>query len=805
MSTADRTAEPATGLGNVPVSITPLVGRDQALAELVAVVADSRLVTLSGPAGAGKSRLACAVAGAVLEEFPGGTWWADLGDLADDAENGLVAQTVAAAVLPGEQLGEPAAALARRLAPPSLLVLDNCEHVAGATARLVVDLLARVSALRLIVTSRQSLGIAGERVWRVDGLATGGDAESLFIARAQEAAGGFDPDARGGPEAVAEICRLLDGLPLAIELAAARASVLSPRQIADRLGDDISLLRHTSRAAPGRHRTLDDTLEWSHRLLASGEQRLFRRLAAFRGPFSLRAAETTCADGSLPRPEILDLLSVLIDQSLVQVVESPTVPRYRLLGTMRRYAHAKLVEAGELEATLDRHADHYHSLATEIGTGLAGPEQLAWAQGLELDHDNLSDALARLFEREPSRGAELALALWPLYYQRGWYEEARGWYQRALAHEADLPSDLRVQTLLCAADVAFLQCDYEVARGHLSRTLEQARSGELDPRAEASARQRLGSIAREQRCYDEARARHREAMAIWAQLGDAGGVAASRSYLGFIAWLDGDFDGAEHLCGEALAEFRRSEDLRNVVLALVYLGGAALYRGEPDLASQRLAEALSISRRLAFAEGLAWSLHELAVLAQRHRRPVGDPEAMLRDALIVHHELGDRWRVASVLEEIAGSALARRDPPAAVRLLACAHSLRERIGAPVPAVEATDLELVLGRLRRQLPGAAFGEAWAQGSALELDRAVGEALERLGESPGDEMAPILTPRELAVLDLLSRGHTNREIAERLYISPSTAGVHVSNILRKLQAKRRVDAAGRAQKLGLLPAA
>jgi predicted ATPase/DNA-binding CsgD family transcriptional regulator len=819
-------------LGNLPLQITQLVGREPALAELAAVLWQTRLLTLSGPGGVGKSRLAAALAEHARADFAGGAWWVDLADLTDTVDGTRVATKVAAILLPGEQLHDPAAALARHLAPASLLVLDNCEQIASGTARLVVDLLARAPDLRIIVTSRQSLGIPGEHVWRVTGLAVGngrarpvdgdgdgrpgqGGAVALFAQRARESAGGLELEDGPGDvrAAVTEICELLDGLPLAIELAAARMSVLSVEQIAERLRRDTSLLRQTSRAAPHRHRTLEETLEWSHQLLSEPEQRLFRRLGIFRGPFSLRAAEAVCTDDGLVADEILDLLSLLIDQSLVEVVESPSLPRYRLLGTLRRYALIKLEAAGEREATAARHAEHYYETGARARAGLAGADQVRWVEGLALDHDNIADALGWLFVHAPVRGGELASALWPFYYQRGYYDEARSWFDRALAAAAELPEPALIDALLKAGEVAFLQCDYEVAKAHLQRALELLGEDPAEPRAVAIARQRLGSIAREQGDYDAARRLHAESLAIWSAVGEAEGVASSHNYLAFVAWLSGAYEDAEAPGLEALAEFRRAGNVRDVAVTLVSLGASALYRGESELAAERLNEALAISRRLGFQEGVAWSLNELAVLARRRRRAgAAEPEIMLRDALLVHQQLGDRWRMASVLEEIAGAVLARRDPARAARVLACAAALRERIGTPVPPAERPDLEASLARLRRQLTPAAFDSAWTEGAGLELERAVALAIEAIGEvaegrsvGPGPEMAPILTPRELAVLELLSQGHTNREIAATLYISPSTAGVHVSNILRKLGAKRRVDAAGRAHALGLLSAA
>jgi len=817
---AQRADEPEVLLGNLPVQLTQLVGRTGALAELGSLVWDARLLTLCGPGGAGKSRLAAAVAEAVCADLLGGAWWADLAASVDPA---LVPQAVAAAILPGEQVNDPLAALTRQLSSPALLVLDNCEHVAAECAMLALELLARSPTLRIMVTSRQSLGVTGEQVWRVPGLEIdgapaaddapddAGAAVTLFIARARETAGTFAPDAPGMREAVAEICRCLDGMPLAIELAAARVAVLSVPQIADRLQRDTDLLRHANRTAPGRHRTLQDTLEWSHQLLEPEEALLFRRLGTFRGNFSLAAAEAVCADDRLAAPEVLDVLSRLIDQSLVQVVDSPSLPRYRLLGTVRQYALRKLEAAGELQVALGRHARHYHALAPQARAGLSGPDQISWLEALELDHDNLSEALEWLFANAPSEATELASALWPFCYQRGYYTEARGWFETALSCGPELPDAARVDALLKAGEVCFLQCDYLVAIARLRAALELI-GPDGDAQASAIARQRLGSIAREQGRYAEARSLHQQSMASWEALGDADGVAASRTYLGFVAWLSGDHERCEDECSRALDAFRQSGSLRDVAATLVSLGASALYDGHPELAAERLEEALAISRRLGFQEGVAWSLHELAILARRRRQPSHQGELMLRDALLVHQQLGDRWRMASVLEEIAGSVLGRREPTLAARLLACAEALRGRIGAPVPPAETPDRDAAVARVRRQLPRAAFESAWREGRELELGRAVGEAVAAVdalgwvGAGPHGEhggSTPILTPRELAVLELLSQGQTNREIAATLYISPSTAGVHVSNILRKLQSKRRVDAAGRALALGLLP--
>jgi predicted ATPase/DNA-binding CsgD family transcriptional regulator len=803
--------------GNLPIQLTRLVGRRDALGELRSLIWGTRLLTLCGPGGAGKTRLAVALAEAVREDFVGGAWWVDLSAALDP---GLVAQVAAATLLPAEPASEPTMAIARRFGESSLLVLDNCEQVVDACAELVVNLLSRSASLRVVATSRQPLGVPGEQVFRVPGLvvdhsvttevqAPDGDAVDLFLERAREAMSSFDPEARSVRDAVTRICSWLDGMPLAIELAAARVPVLGVAQIADRLERDSGFLRHTSRAAPARHRTLQDTLDWSHRMLEPSEQRLFRRLGAFRGSFSLAAAEAVCAGDALTGGELLDLLVMLVDRSLVQVLDSGDEPRYRLLSTVHQYAAAKLAQSGETDAIRGRHARFYISLTELAQFGLSGKDQVRWLERLELEHDNLSEALHWQLGRSAQDAARLASLLWPFWYQRGYYDEARMWFDHALASSAEMPAAARADALTKAGEVAFLQCDYALAGEHLRAALELIDELE-DQRTAATVFQRLGSIAREQGRYGEARELHQRSLEICEQLSDRRGIAASHNYLGFVAWLSGDFSTAESMCATALAEFEQSGNLEDAAVTLVSLGAAALYRGELELAGERLDRALSISRRLGFQEGIAWSLHELAIAARSRRQPTREQALMLLDALLVHRQLGDRWRVASVLEEIAGSLLARQDPHQAVMILASAAALREKLGTPVPPAELQDRDGSLTRLQTKLSRSAFSSAWAQGRAQELDQTIDSAVETIAqldaatsENRNGQTAPILTARELAVLELLSDGQTNREIAASLYISPSTAGVHVSNILRKLGAKRRVDAAGLAHTMGLLP--
>ena len=812
--------EPDAGLGNVPAQANRLIGRQRALDELRSLIWTTRLLTLIGPGGAGKSRLAAALAAAVREDFVAGAWWADLCDTADPE---FVAQTVATTVVPGGPVVDAEAAIARRLAGSSLLVLDNCEQLEPGVATLVLDLLTRVPSLRVIVTCAQPLGIPGEDVWRVPGLVVEGfssivadhdghdeGAIALFMERAQAAAGSFQPGYSGTREAVAEICLWLDGIPLAIELVAARVAAFSVAQIAERLKREADHQRRTGGSERDRDRALQDTLEWSHQLLDSTEQLLFRRLAIFRGSFSAAAAEGVCADELLPEAQIPELLRLLVERSLVCLVDSPEGLRYRLLAAVRQFAFSKLEDGGELSVTRKRHAEHFYRLGDHARSGLATGDEARWLAVLGLEIGNLRDALEWMFDDAPVEAAELTSALWPFAFQCGYYGEARGWLERALGLEAQLPPSTQIDVLLKAGEVAFLQCDYPASIAHVEQALALV-GVDGDRYSAASALQRLGSINREQGRYEDSRQFHERSSAIWQALGDGPGVAASQNYLAFVGWLSCDFALAESAGSRALEEFHRVGGQEDVAVTLVNLGAGSMYGGDTEIAQQRLEKALEIARRLAFTEGVAWSMHELAVLARRQHRRSREQQLMLRDVLLVHQQLGDRWRTASVLEEIAGAILVSRDPTLAVNLLACAQGLRDRIGTPISPAEAPDREKALSQLKQRLNAEVFEAAWSHGRALDLAGAIDmavAAIERLdagsqGVSDGAR-APILSPRELAVLKLLQQGMTNREIGASLYISPSTAGVHVANIARKLGVTNRADVAARARTLGLLAA-
>lgn len=796
------------GVGSLPVALSSLVGRQTELNALATLVPRARLLTIVGTGGCGKTRLALAVAERCQPEFTGGVRWVGLETLVDSR---LLPAMVGTAVGVPESPGEDAvAAVCRHLARQKMLVvLDNCEHVVVRCAELAERLLRCCPSLTILATSRELIGASGERVFRLGGLDVPGPraaeessgALALFAERAEAMSPGFRLNTADFREA-AQLCRLLDGLPLALELAAARVGSLGLAEIVARLSEGQQVLRHPGRTAPARHQTLDATLDWSHRLLSQQEQALFRRLSVFQGSFSLLAAEPVASGTEVERKNVVELLAALVDKSLVHVAGRGLEHRYRLLNTVQQYARVRLEESGELAAVQRAHSEFYLGLAEQARAGLDGADQSRWLQRLAMEHDNLSAALARQLSVDPEAGGRLAAMLWPYWYRRGSYQEARCWLEQAILVSEQMSGGVRADVLTGAGVLAFLQCDYPAATERLRRAQAlYERQGHLA--GTAATLQRLGSIAREQGQYAQARRLHQQSLAAWSKLGDAAGVAASEDYLGFVAWLEGDAHEAELRCGRALAYFEVTGRRQEAAAALVNLGVAAHYAGEDERASARLRRALELAREIGYLEGVAWALHELGVIADS-----SDPEAatMLVESLTMHVQLGDRWRAASVLETIAGRC-ASSAPADAARLLAASHRLRQALTAPVPPAERPAHDAALASSQAALGAAGFAQRWDEGLTLSLDAAVELAQRVAGQlRPGGSATEAgarygLTEREVAVLRLVGEGLTNRQIGQRLFISTGTAAVHVSNILHKLQVTGRVQAATIARELGL----
>jgi predicted ATPase/class 3 adenylate cyclase len=708
---------------NLPLQLTSFVGRERELGEVAALLGAQRLVTLTGPGGTGKTRLALQAAADALERYPDGVWLAELAALADP---GLVPQAVAAAVGVREEPGRPLpATLADALRPKRLLLLlDNCEHVLDAGARLADALLRACPHVRLLCTSREALGIAGETVWRVPSLPVPavGDGEGgappaapdaggltryaavrLFCERAAAVRPGFALTADNAP-AVAQVCVRLDGIPLAIELAAARVRVLPPRQLLARLEDRFRLLTGGSRTALERHQTLQAAVAWSHALLTAPERTLFARLSVFAGGFSLEAAEAVGTDPDGPggegteSPEVLDLLTHLVDTSLVEAEEQPDgTARYRLLETLRQYARERLEEAGEAARVRTRHAAYF---AGEWGarapagaaSALWGPggadAARAWHEQTDREYANLRAALRWFADTggvEP--GLRLCLALHAYWFRHAALSEGAGWYRAFLAADAArraAPAELRARVLDAAGIFAQLLGDYD-----------------------ASTRLRAESVE------------------TWRAVGAPRPLTGALIALGADRWLHGEYARAEAVVQEALEAARRLGDAWSVCRCLRLLAQVARVRRDFDRAAALLEESLTVAGDTAPLH--AYRAHCLLGRIASERGRYREATAHLAAGVALISAQGSPHYLADGLEWLAAVAGATDRAARAARLLGAAATVRHETGEVRYPPDRAAYERDLASVRAQLDDVAFAAAWAQGQAMSLEQAVAYAL------------------------------------------------------------------------------
>ena len=523
--------------------------------------------------------------------------------------------------------------------------------------------------------------------------------------------------------AVAAICQRLDGLPLAIELAAARMRILSSAQLAERLDDIFALLVGGARSAPPRHQALRATLDWSHDMLDAEERAVFRRLSVFAGGFTLEAAERVAAGGDIKPASMLELLTRLADKSLVRVEHARGESRYHLLATIRDYARDRLAEAGESDPVRQAHLGYFTELAEAAAARIEGVE--AARNGLELELDRLDTELPNLrraFEfaaesGDPVAALRIAGALDRYAYLRGRYHEIRQWMDAAVTAYPDAPAELRAKALLGSGRLALLQCDYTPAVRRLEAALRLYRELD-DPRGIAGALQVLGSVAREQGRYARAVELHAESLAVAEAAGDRWAVASAHGYLAFVSWLQRDFDRATAEASTALAMFRDLGDVEGTAWSLISLGTVARYQGEAERAATLLAESRALAEGIGFREGIAWCCEQLGLLAAVD----GDPAAitLLRRSLELHGELRDRWRMSSVLEDLAAIALALGQARSAARLLGAAEAIRDAIGTVIAPCERPQHLQTAAAARAALGEEAFAAARQQGMLATMD-------------------------------------------------------------------------------------
>lgn len=717
-------------VNSLPVPLTSFIGREQEIVQIKSLLASNRLLTLTGAGGCGKTRLALQVAG----DFHASNWhdigWVELAALADPA---LVVQAVAAALGVREQADQLLeAVLAEALRPRKLLlVLDNCEHLVVACADLTEKLLWACPDLRILATSREALGIAGETTWRVPTLSVPDttsvsapddlalySASRLFIERARAVSPGFALT-REQARSVAHICQRLDGVPLAIELAAARINVLSVEQIGARLDDCFALLTAGKRTALPRHQTLRAAIDWSYDLLSEEEQRLFYRLAVFAGGCTLEAVEGICTDNDIAPGAALDLLAHLVDKSLVQVEEYHSTARYRLLETIRRYALEKLQAQEETLGVQRRHRDWYLALAIAAEPSLVG--QLAsWVERLEREHDNIRAALAWSLEQEEAAiAAQIGSALWRFWLLRGYLSEGRRWLEQALAGFSEL-SSARANALFAAGILASYQGDYQQADHLLEQSLALGRALGDQERI-AFALLRMGMLAHDQGRYTEATGLLEESLVLMRAIGNIRARLVLAS-LGINLLYQGEYKRARELCEESLALAREHGDTWSIAGALTDLGLIVLEQGDYAQARALCEKSLAIRRQLGDRGG---SAHTLAFLGRIALRQGALEEAWhcYQESLALRRETGEQEGIATALEGLAEVAAGETQAVTAVQVLSAAAALRQKLGVPHPPPGRIVLERTLASLREHLDTAAFADAWAHGQAMPLDESV----------------------------------------------------------------------------------
>ncbi len=697
---------------NLPIQLTNFIGRERELAEVKRLLGLSRLLTLTGVGGSGKTRLALQIAAEVLEGFADGVWLVELAALTDPT---LIPQLVAStlglreeSISTGSDDPVPSSTSTQRpllavlldhlQTKQLLLVLDNCEHLIAACARLAETLLRACPRLHILATSREALGIAGETTWRVPSLLVPDpqdlvpserlpdyEAVRLFIDRATSALPSF-PVTDQNVRAVAKICHRLDGIPLAIELAAVRVKGLAVEQLAARLDDRFRLLTGGSRTALPRQQTLRAAIDWSYDLLSENERGLLRRLSVFVGGFGLEAVEAICGSGSLGESEILELLMRLVDKSLVLMDQPNGEARYRLLDTVRQYSRDKLLESGEASAVRERHRDWFLSFMERVAPEFQGPQENLWLDRVEVEHDNLRAALEwSLGEEESEAGLRLVGVLETFWRVRGYMSEGRKWQERALLNSPKTTTLARRNALAAAARLALFQGDLE----------------------------RSAALAQE--CLTTSRV-----------AGDQRTIGFALTTLAGVAFDNGNLTRARALYEQALDEFRAVGDAWMIGISLLLLGSTVRHLGDFERAAVLTEEGLARARVLGNDRLIANGLGNLGFL-EALRGHNQQAATLLRESLVLFHKLKFKSRIADYFVALARVARDEGQFEYAARLLGAAETFYKDLGIVLSPSQKSKLSQDVTAVCAGLGEKAFAAAQDAGRTMTLDQAVAYAL------------------------------------------------------------------------------
>jgi non-specific serine/threonine protein kinase len=782
-----RTSASPSRSHNLPALLSSFVGRKAEIADVRRLLRTQRLVTLTGPGGCGKTRLALQVASDALPEFEDGAWLIELGSLADPT---LVPQTVASALGVREQSGRPLTdTLADYLCSRrALLLLDNCEHLVEACAQLAAALLQACPTLTILATSREPLGVDGETVWKVPTLslphlpltkgAARGDAPpagqplseavQLFLARAEAASPGFALTSENAA-AVEDICRRLDGLPLAIELAAARLRALTVHEVGEHLDDRFHLLTGGNRMAPERHQTLEATLDWSYALLSETERKVLQRLSVFAGGCTLLAAESVCSGDDLAVAEILDALTHLVDKSLLRAREQDEGGmRYRLLETIRQYAWRRLQESPDRRAVESRHAQMCLALAKQgvmAESKFPFVVQVAAVHQLEAEHDNFRAALAWSLSESGDRelGLRLSSTLAQFWQMRGYLSEGRAWRDALLTGAEAVPAAARAEAWSFA--------------GHALIYSDHIEEGAA--------------------CFEKS-------LALYEELADEAGAAWQRSWLGWVSVARGNYADAASLAGEAAKTLRQFGDNLGAAVALEGWGEAEYLQGNYVLARKVFEESLGLAGELGNPYIAGRRQTRLGQVAHAEGK---DQEALplIEQAMAICIDAGDNSGATMALVALATIGVAQGNGIWAAKLLGAVADLREQAGSSLWYLDRLEYERSVEKVRSEIEAPVFEAAWADGRGMTLQQAVEHAHNRPGtavtrRSLKEEFGG-LTAREREVAAWIAAGKSNRDISEAMTVGVRTVETYVTRILSKLGLDSRVQIATWAVEKGL----
>jgi predicted ATPase/DNA-binding CsgD family transcriptional regulator len=829
-------AMPASGHSRAPdrsgfphLTFTELVGRQREIAAAVRILRDGqRLLTLTGPGGVGKTRLSLAIASSAVDLFPDGTVFVSFAPIADpELVPGLVAAAFEVSV------GDPrnvVPAVTARVGPHTvLLVVDNFEHVLGA-APLITDLLAECPALSVLATSRSPLHLSGEYALPVPTLTLPNrvqadrfedlehyEAVQLFMRRARAACGEFSLTPQNA-SSVVEICRKLDGLPLAIELATARLRVLPPQALLERLQHGLPLLSGGAQDTPPRMRTMRDAIAWSYDLLTPSQQVLFRRLGVFAGGCTVDAVEAACADG-LHDVAPLDGLSSLVDQSLIRrssQAGGEGEPRFEMLQVVREFALDRLAAAGEEESARRAHAQYFRQLAERAGEA-RGLDQERWHVRVEEELNNIRATLAWSLSdaRQPAdleAALELAGALWFFWmHHTSAPGEARLWLTRALEVAPFGRSAARGKAFLALGAIEWRQGDYGFARLHLDQSAEIFREiGDFQGLAHTF--HVAAHVLFEGRDLTGSRALFETSQAAYARAGDLLGGLPLVGDLGMVAYHQGDYETARGLFEACLRSCREHSVTDHAADSLNRLGDLARLAGDLDRAQALYGESLALWQGVHGSPGIASALHKLGQTARR-RGDALEARRLLAESLSLQREIGNKQGVVECLVALAGLAL-EWAPERGVELLAASKAQLDGLGAPLAPVDHADFERDLAQGKANVSAQVWATAHQKGLSLGLTEALSLALALdkppAGPTVSEAVAgttaagSVLSPRETEVASLIAQGLSNREIAAGLVITEKTAANHVEHIMAKLNLRSRAQIAVWAVRHGLAPA-